>query len=207
MQYNTSELDIAQLYPLLVGGIIPRPIAWVSTQSQQGIDNLAPYSFFSVASCTPPVLTMTQINAQPESDKDTLRNLKETQECVINIVSADLAEAMNASCANYAADISEFKAVQVASCDSETVAPKGVAQAKVRYECRLKEVITLSDQPGGGKLILLDVRHIYVEETLMKEGSIQSDKLNAIGKLGGNDYTYASADFELTRPVLETHNS
>lgn len=204
MQYNTSELDIAQLYPLLVGGIIPRPIAWVSTQSQQGIDNLAPYSFFSVASCTPPVLTMTQINAQPESDKDTLRNLKETQECVINIVSADLAEAMNASCANYAADISEFKAVQVASCNSETVTPKGVAQAKVRYECRLKEVITLSDQPGGGKLVLLDVLHIYVEDTLMNEGSIQSDKLNAIGKLGGNDYTYASVDFELSRPVLET---
>ncbi|MDG4811979.1 flavin reductase family protein [Hydrogenovibrio sp. 3SP14C1] len=205
MQYNTSKLDIAQLYPLLVGGIIPRPIAWVSTQSSQGIDNLAPYSFFSVASCTPPVLTMTQINAQPESDKDTLRNLKETQECVINIVSTDLAEAMNASCTNYAQNVSEFETLKIAACDSHSVTAKGVAQAKVRYECRLKDVIALSDQPGGGKLMLLDVLHIYVDDTLIQEGTIQSDKLNAVGKLGGNEYTNASADFELARPALETH--
>lgn len=203
MQYNTSELDMAQLYPLLVGGIIPRPIAWVSTRSSQGIDNLAPYSFFSVASCTPPVLTMTQINAQPESDKDTLRNLKETQECVINIVSADLAEIMNASCANYAQDESEFEALKIAACNSQAVTVKGVAQAKVRYECRLKDVIALSDQPGGGKLILLDVLHIYVDDMLIQEGTIQSEKLNAVGKLGGNEYTYASADFGLARPILD----
>ncbi|MBD3612447.1 MAG: flavin reductase family protein, partial [Hydrogenovibrio crunogenus] len=74
-----------------------------------------------------------------------------------------------------------------------------------RYECRLKEVITLSDQPGGGKLMLLDVLHIYVDDTLIQDGMIQSDKLNAIGKLGGNEYTDASADFELARPVLETN--
>ncbi|RUM91618.1 MAG: flavin reductase family protein [Thiomicrospira sp.] len=204
MHYHTPDLNISQLYPLLVGGIIPRPIAWVSTRSSQGIDNLAPYSFFSVASCTPPVLTVTQINAQAESDKDTLRNLKDTQECVINIVSADLAEIMNASCANYAQDVSEFEALKIAACDSHSVTVKGVAQAKVRYECRLKDVIALSDQPGGGKLILLDVLHIYVDDTLIQEGMIQSEKLNAVGKLGGNEYTYASADFELVRPVLET---
>ena len=205
MHYTTPELNISQLYPLLVGGIIPRPIAWVSTRSSQGIDNVAPYSFFSVASCTPPVLTVTQINAQSESDKDTLRNLKETQECVINIVSADLAEVMNASCANYAQDVSEFEALKIAASDSQAVTVKGVAQAKVRYECRLKDVMTVSDQPGGGKLILLDVLHIYVEDKLMHEGTIQSDELNAIGKLGGNEYTNASADFELARPALETH--
>lgn len=203
MHYHTPDLNISQLYPLLVGGIIPRPIAWVSTRSSKGIDNLAPYSFFSVASCTPPVLTVTQINAQPESDKDTLRNLKETQECVINIVSADLAEMMNASCANYAQDESEFDALKIAACNSQAVTVKGVAQAKVRYECRLKEVVTLSDQPGGGKLILLDVLHIYIDDELMQDGTIQPENLNTIGKLGGNDYTYASADFELARPILD----
>ena len=205
MQYTTSELNMTQLYPLLVGGIIPRPIAWVSTQSSQGIDNLAPYSFFSVASCTPPILTVTQINAQPESDKDTLRNLKDTQECVVNIVSADLAEAMNASCANYDQDVSELETLNIAACDSHSVTAKGVAQAKVRYECRLRDVIALSNQPGGGKLMLLEVLHIYVDDTLIQDGTIQSEKLNAIGKLGGNEYTYASADFEFARPVLDTN--
>ncbi|WP_024851817.1 flavin reductase family protein [Hydrogenovibrio kuenenii] len=200
MNYTISELNDQPLYPLLVGGIIPRPIAWISTLSKQGIDNLAPYSFFSVASSNPPILTVTQINAQTENDKDTLSNLKETHECVINIVSQDLAELMNETCAQFPADISEFEAVGVTACKSEHVRAKSVAEAKVRYECRLREVVTLSEQPGGGKLILLDVLSIYVDDKIMSNGVIQSDQLRAVGKLGGNEYTIATQDFSIARP-------
>lgn len=200
MNYTISELNDQPLYPLLVGGIIPRPIAWISTQSQQGIDNLAPYSFFSVASSNPPILTVTQINAQTENDKDTLRNLKETNECVINIVSEALAEQMNETCAQFPANISEFEAVGVTACRSQQVKAKSVSEAKVRYECRLREVVTLSEQPGGGKLILLDVLSIYVDDQIMSNGVIQSDQLRAVGKLGGNEYTLATENFSLARP-------
>lgn len=200
MNYTISELNGQQLYPLLVGGIIPRPIAWISTQSQQGIDNLAPYSFFSVASANPPILTVTQINAQTENDKDTLRNLKETHECVINIVSETLAAQMNETCAQFPADISEFEAVGVTACDSQQIKAKSVEKAKIRYECRLREVVTLSEQPSGGKLILLDVLSIYVDDEIMTNGVIQSEQLKAVGKLGGNEYTIATEDFSLARP-------
>ncbi|MDX1796187.1 MAG: flavin reductase family protein [Hydrogenovibrio sp.] len=200
MNYDTAKLNTQQLYPLLVGGIIPRPIAWVSTRSEQGVDNLAPYSFFSVASCNPPILTVTQVNAQNEADKDTLRNLKLTEECVINIVSADMAEQMNATCAGFPADVSEFEAVGIEACDSAVVAAKSVAKAKVRYECRLREILTLSEQPGGGKLMLLDVVAIHVDDNLLENGMIPSDRLQAVGKLGGNEYSHASEAFSLTRP-------
>ena len=85
------------VYSYLVGGISPRPIAWVSTLSEKGVANIAPYSFFTVASCNPPVLSVTQVNPRDNANKDTLNNLLATKECVVNIVSHLLVEQMNQS--------------------------------------------------------------------------------------------------------------
>ena len=85
MNFDITELGVQEKYRLLNGGVTPRPIAWISTRSKDGVDNLAPYSFFTVASCNPPVLLYTQVTQRSGLDKDTLQNLRETGECVINL--------------------------------------------------------------------------------------------------------------------------
>lgn len=191
------------MYKLLVSGIIPRPIAWVSTQNQHGVQNVAPYSFFTVASVNPPILAITHVAPRAGGEKDTLANLKAVPECVVNIVSASQAEAMNASCAPYDNDTSEFEQAQIAAAPSELVKPVSVADSAVRYECKLREIINLSDLPAGGQLILLDVVGVSVKDGLLNEtGLVDAKQLDAIGKLGGDDYSYCRDGFALARPTL-----
>jgi flavin reductase (DIM6/NTAB) family NADH-FMN oxidoreductase RutF len=200
MHHDIAQLEPLQIYKMLVGGIIPRPIAWISTLSAQGIDNIAPYSFFSVASVNPPVLTITHVMPQTQQEKDTLRNLKETGEAVVNIVSAEMADKMNASCAALPPETSEFTAADIPACDSEKVRAKSVANAPVRYECKLRELLPISDQPTGGTLILLDVVNIFIDDAIVQDGMIQADQLDAIGKLGGDLYSTTRDRFALKRP-------
>jgi flavin reductase (DIM6/NTAB) family NADH-FMN oxidoreductase RutF len=108
MFFDVSELDSQQKYRLLNGGVTPRPIAWISTQSEDHIDNLAPYSFFTVASCNPPVLLYTQVTPKSGVDKDTLQNLIATGECVVNIANSYLLEKMNMTSASLNIAENEF---------------------------------------------------------------------------------------------------
>lgn len=200
MYLKTADISTAELYPLLVEGIIPRPIAWVSTLSSAGIDNLAPYSFFTVASCNPPVLAITHINQANQQAKDTLVNLQQTKNCVVNVVSENQANEMNGSCADYPAEVSEFSALGIESIGSESVTALSVKHSKVRYECRLRESIVISDLPAGGVLVLLDVIGVYIDDSVYNEGHINTNSLSAIGKLGGNDYVTTADLFSLQRP-------
>lgn len=200
---KVEDMNAQDMYKLLVSGIIPRPIAWVSTQNQHGVQNVAPYSFFTVASVNPPILAITHIAPRAGGEKDTLANLKVVPECVVNIVSAGQAEAMNASCAPYPNDTSEFEQAAIAAMPSELVKPVGVADSAVRYECKLREIINLSDLPAGGQLILLDLVGVSVKDGLLNEaGLVDAKKLDAIGKLGGDDYSYCRDGFVLARPSL-----
>ena len=202
MIYETESLLPLKLYQLLVGGIIPRPIAWVSSQSSDGITNLAPYSFFSVASCNPPILTITHVNSQNTIAKDTLTNLLETKECVVNVVTESEIENMNLSCASYPANKSEIDELGLETVGSKLVKPPSIKASPVRYECRLRETLSLSDKPLGGVLILLDVVAVYVDNKVIEDELIKADKLKAVGKLGDNDYCSANADLTLLRPVI-----
>lgn len=202
MNLDPLVIDPTQCYTLLVGSVIPRPIAWISSLSNTGVLNLAPYSFFTVASCNPPVLAVTQVNPRDRAEKDTLANLRATQECVVNIVSENLATAMNASCGNYPPEVSEFLVLGIESEASQIVAVAGVKAASVRFECRLREVIVVSSLPMGGQMMLLDVVSIYVNESVLSEGQIAPHLLNAIGKLGADFYATTHKRFEMARPVL-----
>lgn len=202
MFLESEKLSTPELYKLLVGGVLPRPIAWVSSQNASGISNLAPYSFFTVASCNPPVLSITHINPLDRLAKDTFLNIEATGECVINIVSSDLSEQMNASCADYAADISEFEVLGVESVISQTVDVPGVKASKVRYECRLREMVTISEQPMSGIMILLDVCAIYIDDQVYIDSEINAKLLDVVGKLGGNDYVSTREQFTMERPKL-----
>lgn len=203
MNFDPSNIDITHCYKLMVGSITPRPIAWISSLSAAGVLNLAPYSFFTVASCNPPVLAVTQVNPRDRAAKDTLTNLRATQECVVNIVSETLTDIMNASCADYPPEVSEFVVLGVASEVSTKVSVAGVKAAPVRFECRLREVLEVSSLPMGGHMMLLDVVNIYVDESILSDGQIAPHLLNSIGKLGADWYTKTQDRFELARPILK----
>ncbi len=200
MFFDVSELESQEKYRLLNGGVTPRPIAWISTRSGEGIDNLAPYSFFTVASCNPPVLLYTQITQRSGIDKDTLQNLIETGECVVNIVNADLLEKMNMTSSSLKSDESEFDFASVESCASFEVIPRSVKESPIRYECTVREINRISDLPTGGTVILLDVKFVYVRDDLYIDGTINQDLVDSVGKMGGDHFSLTSKNVELGRP-------
>lgn len=200
MNFNLSELGVQEKYRLLSGGVTPRPIAWISTRSKSGVDNLAPYSFFTVASCNPPVLLYSQVTQRSGIDKDTLQNLKETGECVVNIVNSHLLEKMNLTSASISLDESEFDLAEVEHCTSNTVIPFSVKESPIRYECSLREIISLGDLPAGGSLVLLDVKFVYVRDDLYSAEGINQTLIDSVGKMGGDGYSPTSQYVALNRP-------
>lgn len=207
MEYDLSQTPpLPTFYLLSTAAIQPRPIAWISSQSAAGQTNLAPFSFFTVACIVPPVLSVTITWRRSDSglspEKDTLRNLRETGECVINIVTAALAAQMNQTCGDYPPEISEIDALAIATTPSRQVAPPGVAASPVRFECRLRQLIPLGDGPGSSHVVLLDVLHVHADDTVLTNGLPDPAKLDSIGKLGGDAYADTANRFTLPRPVI-----
>ena len=200
MFQEVKDLNPQQCYQALGAAVIPRPIAWISTVSASGVLNLAPYSFFTVASCQPLVLCVTQILPRDLQHKDTLSNLQQTGECVVNNVDQDAVELMNATCANFPADVDEFDAVAVPKVASRVVQVPGVAISPVRFECKLREIITISEQAMGGSMMLLDVLAIHSADNCTSNEQILTEKVNAVGKMGGSSYSTTCSSFELRRP-------
>lgn len=200
MDFDTSDLESQDNYRLLNGGVTPRPIAWISTRSKAGVDNLAPYSFFTVASCNPPVLLYTQVTQRSGIEKDTLQNLKETGECVVNIVGSSLLEKMNSTSAPLDSDVSEFKHAGIEHTASKKVNALSVKDSPIRYECHLREVISLGDLPAGGTIVLLDVKSVYVRDDLYVDGVINQQLVDTVGKMGGNDFNVDANIVECIRP-------
>ena len=202
MDFDPLTLNPQHCYQLMANSVTPRPIAWISSLSATGTLNLAPYSFFTVASCNPPVLLVTQVNPRNRRNKDTLTNLQATKECVINIVSTNCLEIMNASCADYPPDVSEFDAVGIECIESLKVKPAGVKASLVRFECQLREIIPISELPTGGTMMLLNVVNIFVSDELNGEQLIAPELLDTLGKLGGDNYATTRDRLKLSRPVL-----
>lgn len=200
LYFDARSQGLRDNYRLLIGSVVPRPIAWVSTLSEAGTANLAPYSFFTVASCEPPVLSVVQVNPRGRTEKDTLHNLLATREAVVNLVSEPLAEQMNQSCADLPPDQSEFDFAGLTACESRWVKAPGVAAALVRMECGLRDVIRFGDHPGAGAMMLLDVLGFCVAPEALSDGSIRQDVIAAIGKMGGDAYCTTHTRFDMGRP-------
>ncbi|MFQ3322223.1 MAG: flavin reductase (DIM6/NTAB) family NADH-FMN oxidoreductase RutF [Pseudomonadales bacterium] len=200
MNFDMSALEPQEKYRLLTGGVTPRPIAWISTRSNSGVDNLAPYSFFTVASCNPPVLLYTQVTQRNGIDKDTLKNLTDTGECVVNIVNASLLEKMNITSSSVDIDESEFDLAKIRQSASDKVKPFSVKESPVRYECTLRELITFGDLPTSGTVVLLDVKSVYVRDDLYMNGRIDQALIDTVGKMGGDTYLANTGYLELNRP-------
>ena len=157
MEFNPSEMGIRDVYTLMVQLITPRPIAWVSSVSKAGMTNLAPFSFFNGVGANPPALLFCPVNRRDGSRKDSLLNVLETKEFVVNVVSAKNAELMNQTSADYPSDASEFESLEIATVDSKIVKPPRVAAALAQFECRLLKHIELASGPAGSNLSLIHI--------------------------------------------------
>ena len=190
------------IYKLLIGSIVPRPIALVSTISHDGIANLAPFSFFTAISSNPPLICFCPgPRASGGPRKDTLRNISMTREFVVNIVSEDIAEAMNLTSGEYPPEVDEFQLAGLTPAPSMAVKPPRVAESPVNMECSLRLAIEFSEEPGGGNLIIGDVVRIHVADDLVDNFRIDPDKLRAIGRMGGpTGYTRTRDRFDMVRP-------
>lgn len=202
MLFDTATLPVSDCYQLLTHAVSPRPIAWISTRNADHVINLAPFSFFTVASIAPPVLLFSQVNPRDGQMKDTLRNLQGHGECVVNVVSPAHVAAMNQSCASYPPHISELAEAGLQAAANPLLSVPGVAGAPVRFLCRLRDMQAISPQPMGGTIVLLDVVGIEVEDALLADGKLQADLLQLVGKLGSDHYCDGSPHFSLARPSL-----
>lgn len=200
-RYDPAEHSSADIYKLMVGAIVPRPIAFVSSLDAAGIGNLAPFSYFTACSSNPPVVCFcTTARSGPLPTKDTLRNIQATGEFVVNIVSEEFAQQMNACSAEVSPEIDEFDLSGLTRLPSELVKPPRVAESHVQMECRLRQVVTVSDKPGGGYLVLGEVLVFHVDEAVLEGDKIDPARLRAIGRMGGPTYIRTTDRFDLARP-------
>ncbi len=153
-----------------------------------------------MANCNPPVLLYKQVTQRSSIDKDTLQNLRATGECVVNIVNTALLEKMNLTCASVAIDKSEYDLAQVKQSTSCKVDAFSVAESAIRYECTLREVISVGDLPAGGTIILLDVKSVYVRDDLYSDDGINQTLIDSVGKMGGDSYSHTSHCISLNQP-------
>jgi flavin reductase (DIM6/NTAB) family NADH-FMN oxidoreductase RutF len=194
-----------QIYKLMTGIIVPRPVALVSTVDRNGAANLAPFSFFSgVGSVPPTVLFCPALRPAGAGEagqrKDTLRNVEETGEFVVNVVSEALALAANASAAEVAPEVDEFHLAGLTAIPSEAVRPPRVAESPAQMECRLLQVIYTSHAPGGGVIVLGEVVRFHVREDLMEDFRVDPAGLDAVGRMAGNTWVRTRDRLELIRP-------
>jgi flavin reductase (DIM6/NTAB) family NADH-FMN oxidoreductase RutF len=198
---DPTQVAPSDIYKLMIGVIVPRPIAFVSTIDAAGIRNLAPFSYFTACGSNPPVVCFcTAVRSGPRPHKDTLYNVESTGEFVVNIVSEEIAEQMNLCAADVPPEIDEFELSGLTPIASDLVKPPRVAESKVQMECRLHQIVRVSDQPGGGILVLGEVLRYHVLESLLDGYKVDPDRLNAIGRMGGPSYTRTRDRFEMQRP-------
>ena len=186
------------MYRTLAGAVVPRPIAWVSTTGPEGVDNLAPYSFFNVVAVDPPVVMFSPVDdaESPDGLKDTPRNIRETGEFVVNVVTESVAEAMNETSATLPAGESEFDRAAVTRADSTVVAPPRVAESPVAFECSRYEMVDV----GGSTMVLGEVEWVHLDDDVTTDGKLDVEKLDAVGRLSGNLYSTTAERFTMERP-------
>jgi len=192
-------------YKLLIGSVLPRPIAFVSTIDKDGKANLAPFSFFTGICADPFMVCFAPMNRGTDGKKkDTLRNIEETKEFVINVVNEEIVEEMNHCAIEFDKKIDEFEEAGLTKIQSEIIKPYRVKESKVQLECVLHDIIYLGDKPGAGSLVIGQVVMVHIDDELYNDGKIDTEQLNPVGRLAGAVYTRATADtFILERKNLQ----
>jgi flavin reductase (DIM6/NTAB) family NADH-FMN oxidoreductase RutF len=202
MEIDPTTLPHQSIYKILTGSVLPRPIGWISSIDLGGRPNLAPFSFFNVVCSNPPtVLFCPLIRGTDENPKDTLNNVRATNEFVVNIVTEELLNAMNTTSIEAPPDLNEFEFAGLTLMPSVTVKPPRVKESPIHFECKVKQIIDINDAPGGGSIVIGTITHIHAEERVM----LGVDKINLsilkpVGRLMGSGYCRVTDIIELERP-------
>lgn len=189
-------------YKLLIGSILPRPIAFVSTRSADGALNLAPFSFFTGVCSNPPTLLFCpMVRGSDGQRKDTLLNIEETGEFVVNVVSEDIVERMNRTAAEVPRQVSEFDLSGLTPAPSITISPPRVLESPVSMECRLQRIIPVgAGDIGSGAVVLGTILQFHIRADLYENGRIDTTGLKPVSRLAGAFYAPVREMFELARP-------
>lgn len=192
MHSDVAALPAIEFERLLNSLVVPRPIAWVSTVASDGGRNLAPFSYFNVASSSPPILMISF-----SGRKHSLANIRATKEFVVHVVSADMADRMVQSSADYPEHLDEIAELGLATLPGIQVNVPRLKDARAALERRLHDVLTV----GSGTLVFGAVLHLHVDDRIMTEGRVDLNRLRPVGRLGGNGYSVANEDLSIAKPA------
>jgi len=204
---DPTTIPQPELYSILSTAVAPRPICFASTVDAEGKVNLSPYSFFNVFSSNPPVMVFSPTRSgRDNSLKHTHQNVVEVPEVVINVVNHKMAEQMSLSSTAYDKGVNEFVKAGFTEVPSVKVKPPRVGEAPVSFECTVLEVVEIAQTPGAGNLIIAQVDMIHVNDDYFTDGVLDTEKLDLVGRMGGNWYIRAIKEslFEIPKPI-RTH--
>ena len=192
---NPKETQTKDLHQYLLGSVAPRPIAFVSTKDKDGNDNLAPYSFFNAFSSNPPIVVFSSNRrVRNNSTKDTLQNVIEQGEAVINVVNYNIVNQMAISSVEYESGVSEFGKAGLTPIPSTMVDVSRVEESPVNMECKVKDIITLGEHGGAGHLIICEVVLLHIDEAVLDGDRIDPHKIDLMGRMGRSYYVRASGE-------------
>jgi flavin reductase (DIM6/NTAB) family NADH-FMN oxidoreductase RutF len=198
--FDPARHDDVDIYKLLIGLVVPRPIGWIGSVSANGVRNLAPFSFFNAVAASPPTVLFSTIRAGGLR-KDTLSNVEETGVFTVNVVTEETVEAMNVTSGRYEASVDEFEVAGLTAVEGTVVDAPMVGEAKANLECRLNQVIQIgTDGPMAASIVIGEVVRVHVEGSILDGTRIDQEALRAVGRMGGPTYTRTHDLFSLDRP-------
>lgn len=205
LSLNPKDLTIPVLQKYLQNAIAPRPICFASTIDKNGNQNLAPFSFFNIFSSNPPIAIFSPAySGRTGASKDTLLNVLEVPECVINVVTYNMVHQTSLASSPFAKDINEFEKAGFTQLASDLVKPFRVKESPVQLECKVIEVKELGKQGGAGNLVICEIIKIHIDESILNEANqIDTHKIDLVARMGDNWYCRANGDalFEVQKPI------
>ncbi|WP_432774553.1 flavin reductase family protein [Brevibacillus gelatini] len=202
MEIAIRELERQDKYKLLIGCIIPRPIAWVTSHDDKGVVNAAPFSYFNVASIEPMMVSVAVMRKPGSVRKDTARNILQTGEFVVNMVDVHNVDAVNQTSADYPPDVSEVEALGLEVGPSAAVKVPRLLASRIHFECRLHQIVELGT-PTTSDLIIGEVVHVHVADELYHGGRIDPHAFAPVSRLAGHSYATLGDLFDRPRPVYD----
>lgn len=197
--FNTDG-EFATNYKFLIGSILPRPIAWISSINEDGSNNLAPFSFFTAVSAQPMIIAFCpMIRSSTGEIKDTAKNILERKHFVINFVTEELAQKVNTTSQEVPYGEDEFKLANLTPIDSLKVKAKRVAESPVHFECHYRDHLSYGNHPGAGMIITGEVLQVHVNEDILDGDKIDTKRFNPVGRGAGNDWFRCLDTFQLER--------
>lgn len=205
LQINPKDIPIGELHQYLLGAVGPRPIALASTIDKDGNSNLSPFSFFNVFSANPPIAIFSPARrVRNNTTKHTLDNILENNEVVINVVSYDIVQQTSLSSTEYDCGVDEFIKSGLTPINSNLIKPYRVKESPVQMECTVNDVISLGEQGGAGNLVICEIKMLHINKNILNDaGAIDPNKIDLVGRMGGNWYCRSSKDalFEVEKPL------